>query len=79
MNDAGVAQPIGGARGLLKTLPAADRLLYARREVLHAQACTTDADVGERGDVLTRQRARIDLDRDLGRGRHVKLRVQRVP
>jgi hypothetical protein len=36
MDDAGVAQPVGSASCLFQALPAADRLLHARREVLHA-------------------------------------------
>ena len=51
MDDAGLAQSIGGAYGLLEALPAADRFLHARLEILHAEAGAIDADIGQRGDV----------------------------
>jgi hypothetical protein len=77
MDDAGLTQSIGGASGLPEALPAADRFLHARLEILHAEAGAIDAHIGQRGDVLARQRTWIDFDRDLGRVRDAKPRMQR--
>ena len=68
MDDAGLTQSIGGACGLPEALPAADRFLHARLEILHAEAGAIDAHIGQRGDVLARS-AYVDRFRSRSRSR----------
>ena len=67
---AGPSQPGRRGSGLLETLHPVDGALDHGIEALHAEACAVDAAKGERVDHLAGERARIDLDGDLGRGRH---------
>ena len=61
-----VAQPVHRALHDRERLPAVDRPLHLRIDVLHAEARAVDADRRERSDRLPRQAPRIDLDRELG-------------
>src|SRR6266702_110112 len=73
--DAGAPQTSGRSRGCLKALYPIDGALYRRIEALHAEARPIDTAKGKRLDHLGRERARIDLDRDLGR----RLDEERMP
>ena len=63
-------RPVGRGGGLLETLHPVDGALHHGIEALHAEARAVDAAKGERVDHLAGERARVDLDGDLGRGRH---------
>jgi hypothetical protein len=60
-------------------LPAVDRLLDLRIDVLAAKAGAVDPDRGKRLDRLPRQLTRIDLDRPLGVPRDLEALAQCSP
>ena len=76
--DAERARLGGAILGLLVGLAPADRLLHRRLEVLHAEADAGDAHVAERLMAVGRQRGRVELDGDLGVGRHANAARMRV-
>ena len=72
MLDAVAAQPADDALDHHERLPAVDRALHVRIEVLYADGGAVDAGGGQRSDVLLRRVPRIELDRDLGVGCEVE-------
>ena len=68
--DAGSPQAGHSLCRLLETLHPIDGTLYDRIETLHAEARAVDTAKPERLEHGRRERARIDLDGDLGRGKH---------
>ncbi len=68
--NTGLAQIVGRGGGLLETLHPVDGALHDRVETLHAKTGPVDAAKGQRVDHLGGQRARVDLDRNFGRGQH---------
>ena len=59
-------------RRLRVALHAVDGFLDDRIEALHAEAGAVDAGLGERRHHLRRQRARVDLDGELGIGANIE-------
>ncbi len=68
--DAGAPQALGRGGGLLETLHPVDGALHGGIEALHAEARPVHAAKGERVDHRIGQGTRVDLDGDLGRGKH---------
>ena len=64
--DAGATQAVGRGGGLFETLHPVDGALHDGIEALHAEVRPVHAAQRERVDHRCVERARIDLDRDLG-------------
>jgi hypothetical protein len=76
VREAVPAQPADDALDHRERLPAVDRVLHLRIEVLHADRGAVDAGGGQCGDVLLGGVAGIELDRDLGAGGEVEAPAQ---